>query len=89
MSGGLEVGRLYKRASVRDDAQWVWAINGVIAAPDVMRSAGMAASFEEAQAQMNENWQKWLAWAKLQESGDSIHLAPAHPQEPAELQRGS
>jgi hypothetical protein len=29
--------------------------------------AGVTGSFEEAQAELKENWAKWLAWAKLQE----------------------
>jgi hypothetical protein len=44
------------------------AINGVQqTAPNVMRLAGVTASFEEAEAELRENWAKWLAWAKLQE----------------------
>jgi hypothetical protein len=47
------------------------AINGVQqAGSDVMRIAGMTASFEEAEAELKENWAKWLAWAKLQEISD-------------------
>jgi hypothetical protein len=74
MSGELHVGRIYKREStINTGAQWLWTINGVqLAGSDVMRVAGMTATFEEAQAQLNENWQKWLRWAKLQqEVGDS------------------
>jgi hypothetical protein len=40
------------------------------AGSDVMRIAGMTASFEEAEAELKENWAKWLAWAKLQEISD-------------------
>jgi len=67
MSGNLCVGRIYKRAFTRT-TQWLWAINGVQqAAPGVMRMAGVTGSFEEAHAELKENWAKWLAWAKLQE----------------------
>ncbi len=67
MSGNLCVGRVYKRLFART-SQWLWAINGVQqTAPDVMRLAGVTGSFEEAQAELKENWAKWLAWAKLQE----------------------
>jgi hypothetical protein len=34
--------------------------------PD-MRTAGTTGSLEQAQAELHENWAKWLAWAKLQE----------------------
>jgi hypothetical protein len=67
MSGGLCIGRIYKRESVRSEAQWLWALNGISAPPEVMRSAGMSASFESAEAALKENWAKWLAWANLQE----------------------
>ena len=71
MNGQLEVGRIYKRDTPdKSDTQWLWAINGVPrAAPGVMRVAGIAASFEQAKAELQENWKKWLAWANLQEIG--------------------
>jgi hypothetical protein len=79
MSGGLRVGRIYKReAAAKPELQFLWAINGVFGGPDGMRVAGMAATFDQAQAELKENWEKWLAWAKLQEIG-----APTPPQPPA------
>src|SRR5262245_10488085 len=93
MNGQLEVGRIYKRdAPFRSEPQWLWAINGVqLAAPGVMRVAGIAPSFEQAKAELQGNWDKWLAWANLQEigggalepasvasdeTGNSVHLQP-------------
>ena len=69
MSGELCVGRIYKRELANSpETQWLWAINGVQpAGSDVMRLAGMSTSLDEAQAQLTENWRKWLAWANLQE----------------------
>jgi hypothetical protein len=70
MSGNLCVGRIYKREFAKTP-QWLWAINGVHqAGSDVMRLSGITGSFEEAQAELKENWAKWLAWAKLQEISD-------------------
>ena len=67
MSGKMLVGRIYKRAHASNSKrQWLWGINGVHA-PDVMVVAGTAASFEEAQAELQQNWEKWLAWANLRE----------------------
>jgi hypothetical protein len=64
VSGGLRVGRVYKRESgVNSDRQWFWDISGVHPAPGVMGAVGTTATFEEAE----ENWDKWLAWAKLRE----------------------
>jgi hypothetical protein len=70
MSGNLCVGRVYKR-EFTSTTQWLWAINGVQQTPpDVMRLAGVTGCFEQAQAELKENWAKWLAWAKLQEIND-------------------
>jgi len=88
MNGQLEVGRIYKRDTPdKSDSQWLWAINGVPrAAPGVMRVAGIAPSFEQAKAELQDNWEKWLAWANLQELdvqdigvqeiGDTVPLEP-------------
>ena len=67
MSGGLLVGRISNDAHwVRAGApQWHWAINGVHAGPDVMQIHGMAASLDEAQQALADNWRRWLAWAAL------------------------
>jgi hypothetical protein len=79
MNGQLEVGRIYKRDTLdKSESQWLWAINGVPrAAPGVMRVAGIAASLEQAQNELQENWEKWLAWANLQESGSAAPLESA------------
>jgi hypothetical protein len=68
MSGDLRVGRIYERATQgRPELQFLWALNGVFGGPREMRVAGGAATFDQAQAVLQENWEKWLAWAKLQE----------------------
>ena len=87
MSGQLEVGRIYRRDTPNEsDSEWLWAINGVQrAAPGIMRVAGIAPSLEQAKAELQENWEKWLAWANLQEMGGPVPLqpmpAPAAPEE--------
>jgi hypothetical protein len=85
MSGELRVGRIYKREASKPELRWLWAINGVqLTGPEVMRVAGTTATFEEAEAQLKENWDKWLAWAKLQEiSGATPHPAPPRGAPPA------
>ena len=42
-----------------------------------MRFAGIAPSFEQAKAELQENWEKWLAWANLQDIGGAVPLQPA------------
>jgi hypothetical protein len=72
LSGKMHVGRIYKRESGSSEKnQWLWAINGVQHAPNIMRLAGMTASLEEAKAELQENWEKWPAWANLKDIGDS------------------
>jgi hypothetical protein len=82
MNGGLAVGRIYKRDTPdKSDSQWLWAINGVWAEPAIMRFAGIAPSFEQAKAELQENWGKWLAWANLQDIGGAVALQPAPSEE--------
>ena len=67
-SGGLSIGRIYKRDSIAGLPEWTWVIHGVSAPPEIMKTAGMAADFEQADAALKENWSKWLTWARLHES---------------------
>jgi len=41
-----------------------------------MRVAGIATSLDQAKAELQENWEKWLAWANLREVGDATSLQP-------------
>src|SRR5215510_3188734 len=50
-SGEFAVGRIYEERG----------------APADMRMDGHAPTLESAEAQLGENWRKWLAWAKLTE----------------------
>ena len=85
MNGQLAVGRIYKRDTPdKSDSQWLWAINGVWAEPAIMRFAGIAPSFEQAKAELQENWEKWLAWANLQDIGGAVALQPASTRAPPE-----
>jgi len=77
MNGELQVGRIYKRDGASEADQWLWAINGVQrTGSEVMRVAGIATSLDEAKAELQENWEKWLAWANLREVGDAAPLQP-------------
>ena len=85
MNGQLAVGRIYKRDTPNEsDSQWLWAINGVWAEPAIMRFAGIAPSFEQAMTELQENWEKWLAWANLQDIGGTALLQPASARAPSE-----
>jgi hypothetical protein len=46
---------------------WFWSIHGVFGKPTDMRGHGVAPTLEGAQADLEEQWQKWLRWANLKE----------------------
>jgi len=71
MHGELQVGQIYRRkAAIRPEAQWIWALNGVPAAGHGPALTGLAASLDDAVAALKESWSKWLASAKLSETGE-------------------
>jgi hypothetical protein len=82
ISGELRVGRIYKRTSiVNPRSQWLWALNAVrdtelgrlrLAGVTLqgLRLAGMTATLDEAQAELSENWSKWVAIMQMQKIGD-------------------
>jgi hypothetical protein len=69
MHGELQVGQIYKRkAAIRPEAQWLWALNGVPEYPDGLALTGLAATLAEAVAALQECWIKWSASAELSET---------------------
>jgi hypothetical protein len=70
LHGELPVGQIYKRkAALRPETQWLWALNGVPHAPSGPAFTGLAATLDEAMATLKESWFKWLASAELSETG--------------------
>jgi hypothetical protein len=68
MHGELRIGQIYKRkVSLRPDAQWLWALNGLPVSIDDLPLTGLSASLEEATIAIGERWRNWLAWARLKE----------------------
>ena len=66
--GELRIGQIYKRkVSLRPDAQWLWALNGVPESVDGLPLTGLSAGLDEAKAALEERWRSWLAWARLKE----------------------
>ena len=47
--------------------RWFWALYGVFGKPADMRTDGYAPTLDEAKAQFETAWHRWLAWAKLSE----------------------
>jgi hypothetical protein len=66
-SGEFAVGRIYEERGAPADLKWFWAITGIFGAPAEMRMDGHAPTLEAAEAQLGQNWRRWLAWAKLAE----------------------
>ena len=49
------------------DAAWFWSIIVIGARHAGIKTDGRAATFYDAKAQFQDNYRKWLAWAKLEE----------------------
>jgi hypothetical protein len=61
------MGRIYEERGAREDLRWFWSFYGILGKPPGMRTDGRAPTLEEAKAQFEANWRRWLAWAKLDE----------------------
>jgi hypothetical protein len=46
--------------------RWFWSFIAIGAHQAGIRAHGRAATLEEAQAQFQANYRKWLVWAKLE-----------------------
>jgi hypothetical protein len=69
LHGELEVGQIYRRkAALRPETQWLWALDGVPEGPVGLSATGLAATLDEAIAALKERWGKWLVSVGLTES---------------------
>jgi hypothetical protein len=69
LHGKLHIGRIYKRkAALRPDTQWLWALNGVPSCGNDFAITGLSASLEEAMTALKERWVNWLKSAGLTEA---------------------
>ena len=66
-SGEWAVGRIYDQRGGLDHMRWFWSLYGMIGQPVDMRTDGYAPTLDEAKAQFETAWHRWLAWAKLSE----------------------
>jgi hypothetical protein len=62
---GQEIGRIYEVRGALPELRWFWSITVVVDARAGVRADGRAATFGEAKAQIQENWGKCKAWAKI------------------------
>jgi hypothetical protein len=69
LHGELPIGHIYRRkAALRADAQWLWALNCEQGGPRGLVFTGLAPTLDEATAALQERWSKWLASAELTEA---------------------
>ena len=69
LHGELQVGQIYKRkAAIRPEAQWLWALNGMPEGPHGLALTGLAATLDEAMAALKDRWSKQLEWADPSEA---------------------
>ena len=61
------MGRIYEQRGGPDHMRWCWSLYGIFGKPADMRTDGHAATLDEAKAQFETAWHRWLAWAKLSE----------------------
>jgi hypothetical protein len=70
LHGELQIGEIYRRkAALRTEAQWLWALNGVPEGPLGLAFTGLAPTLDAAKAALKERWSKWLVSAELSEAG--------------------
>ena len=66
---GKRVGRIYENAGAGTpaDLRWFWSITVYVHPRAGIRTSGKVATLEQAKAQFETAWHRWLAWAKLSE----------------------
>ena len=65
--GDWAMGRIYEQRGGPDSMRWFWSLYGVVGKPSKVHLNGDAATLDEAKAELETAWRRWLAWAKLSE----------------------
>jgi hypothetical protein len=65
---GREVGRLYEDQYTPPDMRWYWSILVIGAHQAGIKTSGHAATLEQAKADFQANYKRWLVWARLEEA---------------------
>jgi hypothetical protein len=63
---GQPVSRIYEDATAAD-LRWFWSVTVYVDPKTGIRTSGKVATLDDAKAQFEAAWRRWLAWAKLQE----------------------
>jgi hypothetical protein len=64
-SGQWAVGRIYEQRGGPEQKRWLWSLYGVVGRPPKVHMNGDAATLDEAKAQFEHAWRRWLARAEL------------------------
>jgi hypothetical protein len=64
---GRPIGRIYEDRHALPDLRWYWSLT-VLGAAHAGANSGRAPTLDEAKAQLQANFKKWLVWAKLEEA---------------------
>ena len=65
--GGREIARIYEDRHVRPELRWYWSLT-VLGAGHTGTASVRVPTLEQAKAQLQTNFKKWLVWAKLEEA---------------------
>ena len=61
-------GRLYSLLQgVPADLRWFWSVTVYVDPKAGIRTSGKVATLDDAKAQFEAAWRRWLAWTKLRE----------------------
>jgi hypothetical protein len=58
------VGRIYQQRGGPDSMRWFWSLYGMLGKPVDMHTNGHAATLDEATAQFETAWRRWLAFPR-------------------------
>ena len=64
-TGGWDIGRIYETRGGPEHLRWFWSFTQ----HGPMTRSGRVKSLEEAKSKFQQSWEKWKAWAKLEEVG--------------------
>jgi hypothetical protein len=65
---GRAVGRICEDRHSQPELRWFWFITMLGTRHAGIKTEGRASTLEEAKRQFQENWSKFLVWAKLEEA---------------------
>ena len=64
---GRAIGRIYEDRATRPALRWFWSITMIGARHTGIRTDGCTPTLEQAKAELQANWRKWLVSAQLAE----------------------